>query len=272
MALTPEEVQHYYECDIIELRRDLKDSNKKRTFARSKALDKIIKERSSSEVDTSIQTVLKKLDKDLDDVFVKHEEGVQQIDEEYKNKENLLRLTIDDSFAELKERQLKSLTDVEVQKESELLREDRRETSAVYQLRLLATRYADQGDFERAMKVDNEANEMHARETEDQTKRTNIRFQKRVDQLLIQFGTEIDVLENRLKKGLDSLEIQKHGEIVNQQKTTSVAVQRLLLASINETNKKVKKIELQGEISNRLTNFVRKKANENGMNRKLQYD
>lgn len=272
MALTPEEIQHYHECDIFELRRDLKESNKKRTFARSQAIDKIIKERSSSEIDTAIKSVLNKLDKELNDAFSLHKDSVDQTNEEFKKNEDLLRLTIDDSFAELKERQLKSLTDVEFQKESDLIREDRRETSSVIELRRLATVYADQGDFERAMKVDNEADAIHAAETEEQLKRAQIKYQKRVDQLFIQFGTEIDVLETRLKKGLDSLNAKKIDELTNIQKNTSVVVQRLLLSAINDTNKKVKKIELQSEISNRLTNFVRKKATENGMNRKLQFD
>lgn len=272
MALTPEEIQHYHECDIIELRRDLKESNKKRTFARSQAIDKIIKERSSSEIDTAISSVLKKLDKELNDAFSLHQDSVEQTIEEFKKNEDLLRLTIDDSFAELKERQLKSLTDVEFQKESDLIREDRRETSTVIELRRLATVYADQGDFERAMKVDNEADVIHAAETEEQLKKAQTRYQKRVDQLFIQFGTEIDVLETRLKKGLDSLNAKRIDELNNIQKNTSVVVQRLLLSAINDTNKKVKKIELQSEISNRLTNFVRKKATENGMNRKLQFD
>ena len=272
MALTPEEIQHYHECDIIELRRDLKESNRKRTFARSQAIDKIIKERSSSEIDTAINSIEKKLNKELNDAFSLHRDSVEQTIEEFKKNEDLLRLTIDDSFAELKERQMKSLTDVEFQKESELIREDRRETSTVLELRRLATVYADQGDFERAMKVDNEADEMHAAETEEQIKRALVRYQKRVEQLFIQFGTEIDVLETRLKKGLESLNAKKIDELANIQKNTSVVVQRLLLSAINDTNKRVKKIELQSEISNRLTNFVKKKATENGMNRKLQFD
>ena len=272
MALSPEEIEQYQTCDIALVRKALKESNMKRTFQRSKELDKIIKSRSSTNYDQAINESLQKLDKDLDDTFSRHEESIEQIDDEYKNKENLLRLTIDDSFAELKERQLQSLVDIEVQKESELIRENKRETSTVYQLRLLATRYADQGDFDNAMKIDEEADQIHKQEVLQQSEKTIKSYDKRKNQLLTQFGTEIDVLESRLKKGLLALQNQRNTEIVNQQKTTAALVQRQLLAAINETNKKVKKIEMQSDITNKLTNFVRNKASEKGMNRKLQYD
>lgn len=172
----------------------------------------------------------------------------------------------------MKERQFKSLIEVEAQKESEIIREDRRESSTVIELKRLATVYADQGNFDKAIKVNEEADAKKAKEIKYQIKLIQNRFQKRVDQLFNTFFTEIEVLENRLNNGLEGLNKKKDDEIINLQKNTSVVVQKLLLSAINDANKKVNKIELQGEITSRLTNYVKKKAVENGMSRKLQFD
>lgn len=270
--LTKEELDEYKTYDIAELRKLLKDSNQKRTFKKSKQIDKILKSKTTMNYDDAISSGKKQLDSKFAQIFSVHNDQISQIEEDFKKNELNLRRSINDSFQEMKDRQLQSWIKVQAQKSSELKREKARSNSTIKSLQKIAVSYADQGEYEKAIMADNEAQALQQEEALLQTRQTEIAYSKRFSQLQAQFGLEIDVLESRLNKGFEGINQQKLDEIRKCQNNTSAAIQRAVISIINSTKSKVPKVEAQADITTSLTMYAKKKATENGMNRQFQFD
>ena len=270
--LTKEELDEYKTYDIAELRKLLKDSNQKRTFKKSKQIDRILKSKTTMNYDDAVSSGKKQLDSKFAQIFSVHNDQISQIEEDFKKNELNLRRSINDSFQEMKDRQLQSWIKVEAQKSSELKREKARSNSTIKSLQKIAVSYADQGEYEKAIMADNEAQALQQEEALLQTRQTEIAYSKRFSQLQAQFGLEIDVLESRLNKGFEGINQQKLDEIRKCQNNTSAAIQRAVISIINSTKSKVPKVETQADIATSLTMYAKKKATENGMNRQFQFD
>lgn len=272
ILLTDEEREELQNMSVEDLRKELARSNKERTINKSKEIDAIIQEKTKSGIDGVIKEAKQKLEEEITAKFEDYHVLVDQYQTEFEQRYLLLRQTINDSFLEMKERHISQFTEMKIEKEAEDLHAEKWESSQVRELRLLSTHLADTKDYEKAAKVDVEADELLFKESEETKRLNKLQYNKKKSQLFEQFAKELAMLEERLEKGNDALRSQLDHDILVAQKQLEVTVQSLLLDTINQSNKQVKRKDKQTEISTKLTQFVRTKAQKEGMNRKLLFD
>jgi hypothetical protein len=257
---------------IEELRKQIKLSNRARTFQKSRELDEILEKRLQSRLENVLRPIIEKLNKDLEESFNEHQSIVAQLEEESHQREQYLREAIDISFSEMKDRQVAKLVELEMQRQSENLREKGRAPASVQELQRMSVSLADRGEYDDAMKIDREASIIMDHEVEERQKIIEQRFAILSKNLFSQFEKEIQLLQDRLKKGIQAILDQLSDETQMQKKQFSMAVQRLLLSGVSQANTEVWQKERQLEINSRLTNFVRKRALSYGMNKNLNFD
>ena len=271
MELSQEEKDAYFEKSIGELRKEIRTLNQKHEFARSKAITEIL-ERKTCGDEQSFRAYLASLTSKVDAVFVEFNDRIEELEEEFKQRENYLRFQIDDSFKELKQKQLASLTEIETKRELAIRRENERESAGVVQLRQMAVKLADRGEFEEAMRVDGIAKEQRERETQEGIMTVSRRFDGITEKALAQFTMEIRVLEEKFFKGIDLLQRQLDHEVYTSQKQTAIAVRRVLRTAINEATKIFKRKPQCIDLPGRLTTLVTNRAIRYGMNHRLQFE
>ncbi|OHS96555.1 hypothetical protein TRFO_37299 [Tritrichomonas foetus] len=258
--------------DVQKLRAELKKSNKARTFLKSRKIDEILTKKLSDSIESIIQPIMNDLDKKLDDIFNELKEISEQKNEEYGHNEALLRQSIEDTFEEIKERQLNELKELEVQKRSELIRERKRMPPSVKHLRDLSVVLADHKKYEEAMNLDQEAEILQEREAEERIEQIEIKYRKLNESLFSRFAKELKSLQEKLDNGLNMIFDQHNNQLINAQKIAEVTVKSSLLNAINLANNKVNKNNKVAEITTRFTNFVTKKALDNGMSKNLTFE
>lgn len=271
MELSQQEKDAYYEMSIGDLRKEIKLLNQKHEFAKSKAITEIL-ERKTSGDEAALRSYLASLTSRVDAVFIEFNEKIEELEEEFKQRENYLRFTIDDSFKELKQKQLKALTEIEKKKELSILRESERESAKVMQMRQMAVKLADRGEFEEAMRIDGIAKEQRERETQEGVLTVQRKYEGITEKALSQFTMEIRVLEDKFFKGIDLLQRQLDHEVYTAQKQTAIAVRRVLRSAINEATKLFKRKPQCIDLPGRLTTLVTNRAIKYGMNHRLQFE
>lgn len=271
-TLTEKERQDYSTMSIENLRAALKESNKKRQFERSREINKIIKDKQQSNKENTIQPILQRLDEQLTECFEEYKSICQQLAEDFTQREQYHRLAIDNAFLELKEKQLNDFTELEIQRGLECQKEHNRQSANVKLLTKVSEWLADRELYDDAIDMDNEATKLNETEAVKRVESQEKKYSVLEANLLRRFEREFQLLEERLSNGLATLADQKESEFKTQQKQCSCAVQRLLLAAVNDGIKKIGKKDKQTEITTRVTNFVKKRALEFGMNSKLLFD
>ena len=272
VPLTDEEREKCESMSIEKLRKYLKDSNKSRTFEKSRQINEIIHKRLHSDVEGALKPIMESLDGDIKKAFAEYKAACDEYAEEFKQREQYLRLGIDDTFGEMVERHIADLKELEIQCGLEALREERRTPAIVKLLTKISIHLADREEYDQAISIDREATEAGEKEAAERANAIKLKYSKLRKTMADRFEKEIRLLEERLEKGLAAVDDQYAGEIKIQQKQCSCAVQRLLLAAINKATSQVRKKDKQAEITTRLTDFVRKRVAEFGMNRKLLFD
>lgn len=258
--------------EILELRKRLFEANKNREFDESRKIAEEIRNLTQVDIEVALQPTLRDLDEEMNTMFDTLKVTLEQLRAEYDDRIYCLRLDTDKSFNEIKERQLQEYVELETERQSEILRAQTRLSSKVQTLYKMSTNLANRGEFDKAESISREADDLHQIEFEESVRRLGIRFHIREEKMLQQFTVELNVLKNRLDKSLLQLQMQyEHDERTSKQ-TAEVTIRRLLLKHINKANEMVGRKDKQTEVNTRLTRFVRKKANENGMNRKLLFD
>lgn len=272
VPLTDAEREKCESMSIEELRKYLKESNKSRTFEKSRQINEIIHKRLHSGVEDALKPIMESLDRDVKKAYEEFKAACDEYTEEFRQREQYLRLGIDDTFAEMRERHINDLTELETLCGLEALHEERRTPAIVKLLTKISIHLADREEYDQAISMDREATEAGEKEAAERAAAIQIKYGKLRRTLADRFEKEIRLLEERLVKGLASVDEQLAGEIKIQQRQFSCAVQRLLLAAINKATSQVGKKDKQAEITTRLTDFVRKRAMEYGMNRKLLFE
>lgn len=263
---------NYEEMSLKDLRAELKKSNRNRTFDLSRKINDIINNKLVNDYESTIQPIMDELGKKLDSTFQEFNEITDEKNSEFNQNESLLRESIEDSFAEMRQRQLSEMTELEIQKRSELIREKKRSPSSVQQLISLSIKLADRQEFDKAIDVDHEAEILQQKEADERLYQIELKYKKLTDSLLQKFTLELNGLQGKLDSGMNIIQKQYQQQILNAQKTVEITVKSSLLNSINLANSKVNKKEKQTEITSRLNNFVIKKALENGMSKNLTFE
>lgn len=263
---------NYEEMSLKDLRAELKKSNRNRTFDLSRKINDIINNKLVNDYESTIQPIMDELGKKLDNTFQEFNEITDEKNSEFNQNESLLRESIEDSFAEMRQRQLSEMTELEIQKRSELIREKKRSPSSVQQLISLSIKLADRQEFDKAIDVDHEAEILQQKEADERLYQIELKYKKLTDSLLQKFTLELNGLQGKLDSGMNIIQKQYQQQILNAQKTVEITVKSSLLNSINLANSKVNKKEKQTEITSRLNNFVIKKALENGMSKNLTFE
>jgi len=258
--------------EVMALRRQLRESNRQHDFEKSRAISKQIHGLLYANIDDAISSVITALGNKIQQQLREYNMIVSQLDEEFRQRENYLRDAIDGSFAELNDRHLQLLTELEMFRESERIRSTKRSTSNVSSLEQISVYLADREEFDQAIAISKEAKATQETEVSDRIRALELRVQNVQRRLLAQFEKEFRLLEDRLAKGIQSVRDQLDGEIKIQQRQCSVAVQRLMSSAIHEAIAKVGKKDREQEIAAKITGFTRTKASQLGMNRKLTFD
>jgi hypothetical protein len=258
--------------EILKLRRELRELNRKRDFQSSKDLHQQIRDLCHSNEKEAVDAVLKPLGEEIARTFDEHRMVVGQLEEEFRTREGYLRQSIDDSFDEMGERHVQVLTELELLSAQESIRAELRETSNVTILQRISVYLADMAEFDQAMATINEADAVQRSETSDRKRTLEIRVGTITAHVLAKFDREIALLEDRLAKGLKGISDQLDAEIGIQQKQCSVTIQRTMLQATHQAIKQVGKKGKETEISAKITQFTRTRAVKNGMNEKLAFD
>lgn len=264
--------KNYEEMSVIELRAELKKSNRNRTFELSRRINDILNNKLVNDYESTIQPIIDELGQKLDNAFQEFNEITDEKNGEYNQNESILRESIEDSFIEMRQRQLSEMTELEIQKRSELIREKKRSPSSVQQLISLSIKLADRQEFDKAIDVDHEAEILQQKEAEERLYQIELKYRKLTESLLQKFTLELNGLQGKLDSGLNVIQKQYQQQLLNAQKTLEITVKSSLLNSINTANSRVNKKEKQTEITSRINNFVIKKALENGMNKNLTFE
>lgn len=257
---------------LKELRAELKKSNRQRSFERSRMINDMINNKIANDYESTIQPIIDDLGHKLDSLFQELKNITNEKDGELNQNEYILRESIEDSFSEMRQRQLLEMTELEVEKKSELIREKKRSPSSVQQLISLSIKLADRQEFDKAIDADHEAELLQQKEAEERLYQIELKYKKLTDSLLQKFTLELNGLQGKLDSGLNMIQKQYQQQILNVQKSIEINVKSSLLNAINAANNQVNKKEKQTEITQRLNNFVIQKAMENGMTKNLTFE
>ena len=257
---------------VKELRAELKKSNRQRSFERSRMINDMINNKIANDYESTIQPIIDDLGHKLDSLFQELKNITNEKDGELNQNEYILRESIEDSFSEMRQRQLLEMTELEVEKKSELIREKKRSPSSVQQLISLSIKLADRQEFDKAIDADHEAELLQQKEAEERLYQIELKYKKLTDSLLQKFTLELNGLQGKLDSGLNMIQKQYQQQILNVQKSIEINVKSSLLNAINAANNQVNKKEKQTEITQRLKNFVIQKAMENGMTKNLTFE
>ncbi|KAK8890973.1 hypothetical protein M9Y10_028174 [Tritrichomonas musculus] len=257
---------------VKELRAELKKSNRQRSFERSRMINDMINNKIANDYESTIQPIIDDLGHKLDSLFQELKNITNEKDGELNQNEYILRESIEDSFSEMRQRQLLEMTELEVEKKSELIREKKRSPSSVQQLISLSIKLADRQEFDKAIDADHEAELLQQKEAEERLYQIELKYKKLTDSLLQKFTLELNGLQGKLDSGLNMIQKQYQQQILNVQKSIEINVKSSLLNAINAANNQVNKKEKQTEITQRLNNFVIQKAMENGMTKNLTFE
>ena len=257
---------------VKELRAELKKSNRQRSFERSRMINDMINNKIANDYESTIQPIIDDLGHKLDSLFQELKNITNEKDGELNQNEYILRESIEDSFSEMRQRQLLEMTELEVEKKSELIREKKRSPSSVQQLISLLIKLADRQEFDKAIDADHEAELLQQKEAEERLYQIELKYKKLTDSLLQKFTLELNGLQGKLDSGLNMIQKQYQQQILNVQKSIEINVKSSLLNAINAANNQVNKKEKQTEITQRLNNFVIQKAMENGMTKNLTFE
>lgn len=220
----------------------------------------------------AVTSAIRKLSDQITAQCGEYKSIVARLQSEFKEREDDLRETVDDSFSDLQDRQLQLLAELELFHKQENVRAATRSTANVFSLEQISIYLADQEEFDRAISISRQAEVLQRSETKDRQRDLEVRVGLLAQSLLAKFEKEIQLLEERLVKGLQGIHEQLAVEVQIQQKQVSGAIQRLTLDAIRDANRHVKKKERESEINTRITNFARTKVQEFGMNRNFAFD
>jgi hypothetical protein len=271
-GLTAQEREELQSKDIAELRAIFRQSNQERKFQRSREIHTLIQSKLYAASQEAVDQATKDLTVQLRTTFTEFNTALSQTKTEFKQRENYHREAIDDSFAELTARQLTQFTELEIEMRADKLRESHRQSFNVRDLNRISVVLANRAEFDGAVAVEKAGASLARIEQDDRFRELKLTQDKLRRNLYVQFDTEIQVLEERLLKGLQGIQDQMNIEIKSHQRQCAVAVQTVLLRSIHDTIKKVGKREKDADITARLTRHARNEAQKYGMNRKLTFD
>jgi hypothetical protein len=220
----------------------------------------------------AINSSIEKLREEIDKQLLEHGQVIVQLEEEFRQRENLFRETIDESFAEMRDRHQDALTTLVLYRNAEELRADRRASCDVRLLERISISLADRQEFDEAIAISKQAESVHANDVEGRKAALRDNYEKLRRNLLGQFAKEIGLLDERLVTGLQGIRDEHDLELSTQQRQRSVTVQRLVLTAIHEANNKVAKKERETEIGEQVTEFARKRARKGGMNAQFNFE
>jgi hypothetical protein len=256
----------------LELRRQLRKSNRDRTFDKSANTAKQLRDRLQAKDSEVLHSTLQSLSQDLAQQLSDHEEIIKQLHAEFQQRYILHKENVDQSFSEMQERHLETLTALVLYRNAEDIRADRRASSDVHLLERISVTLADRQEFDEAIAISKQAEFTHANDVEGRKLALAESCAKLERNLQGQFAKEVLLLDEKFVKGLQGIQEELDQEILSQQKLCSGTVQRLVLTAIQKANKKIGKKERETEIGNLVTKVARSKVQKWGMNQQFGFD
>jgi hypothetical protein len=173
----------------------------------------------------------------------------------------------------MRERHIAAIAALEFYRRGELLRARKRSSANVQALEKISLTLANREEFDRALGYLKEAASTRYQDTKERKGELKRSFDVLMRQTKGQITREMEILEEKLERGIGGIHEQLESEIEIQRKQCSVGVQRLMLAEIHAAIASVNRKELEGTITDTLTKFVRDiVVSKHGMNRKLTFD
>ena len=272
MSLSKEQIARYEQMSVLQLREKLKKLNRKRKFLKSQKVDEILAKKTADKSDTIVQKHIDALQQKMDEIFKDLQELTDMKNGEYSQNEQILRTSIDETFEEMKERQLNELTELEIQHQAELLREKNRKLANVKHLENLSIILADNKQYVEAINVDNEARVLDESQKSERLDQIDMKYKTLKQSLLKKFSNEIKLLQEKLDIGLRMIMDQHNTQVKNAYKIAEVTIQSSLLKAINDAQNEVKRFDKNADISAKITKFVTDNAKKNGMTKNLTFD
>jgi hypothetical protein len=257
---------------VLELRRQLRASNKAKTFRASESTAQTLRTQRESKIQTALQMARSKLEQDLATTFADYHSVRAQLNAEFGQREQCLRESINDSFEAMRERHLEALTALALSTSAETQRAMKWTTSEFRELERIAVVLADHEEFAAASQTVRDARAVQSRSQTEKAFIVRKSSEAARRHLLVQFEKDAEKLAENLAQGIAGIKDQKEAEIVIQQRQCSAAVQRQMQAVIHEAVKNIGKKELEVMVTVPIKRFVRWTAQENGMNWNLGFD
>jgi hypothetical protein len=175
-------------AEQLELRRKMRESNRARTFEKSITTARQLRDRIAENEREAIHSAIEKLGQEIEKQLLEHGQVVVQLEEEFRQRENLFRETIDASFAEMRDRHSEALTTLVLYRNAEELRADRRASSDVRLLERISISLADRQEFDEAIAISKHAETVHANDVEGRKTALRENYEKLRRNLLGQFA------------------------------------------------------------------------------------
>jgi hypothetical protein len=258
--------------EVLTLRRELRASNREKVFGKSAQKASDLRQKRQSKHLKVLEEAKARLEEQLAQQFAEYRAMRSQTKEESEHLIQCLRMSINQSFQEMQERHVNALQVLELNLAAETLRAQKRPTSEFQELERIAVILADREEFSAASAIVREARATQAQNQSDKEHDVKLSGEAMRRNMFVQFEKEAAILVERLTQGIAGIKEQEAAQIVIWQKQCSVVVNRQMLTEIHESNRKIRRRDLEASVTSTLTQFVRSIATKYGMNRKLGFD
>ena len=225
--------------EISGLRRMKKDAIDNFDFDKSEAIQKYINLSSLDNTDRVIKSFQEWLKETILEAIGNYESNLVEIEQEINDKEIEARENANKAFENLKEKQLKEISDIETLRSISELREKNREFADVQHLKIQSKKLATNDDVQGAKMFHQQALDLQKENVKNSTKSVNDRYDKLLDQLKEKQRSELTILEESLNSSLEKIEKEKDDSKKIQQRQISVYIKKNIQRAYTDGTKQL---------------------------------
>lgn len=227
-------------------------------YDKSDAIQQYIDMTTHDNTDEAIDQASAWIQQVLESALQKYEENIVIVTDDATDKKIRIRSGCEECASELRKKHISELTDIDTERQIELLRESKRTPSWYVLMKEQSQRLARGNDREGAKATMAKADDMRRQKMEEKEAAINAKYATTRDRTLDKQAKEIENLQERLALDLHAADEVYQNGLEQERKKLVVCIQSTITIAIRSCLEYLEKVEARGRVTKALNSFTKK--------------